>query len=143
MSNSTPSYTIDPTLRQRAANAVAEDSGQLVQLNNASEGGAKLTLHATGILQPTGPRPLAWVELNGYVNPVGRNDIIKPGRKYIYNRDALQDALSKQAQPDPIIFVNSTAHQAAVATGVAPRVAPAPAPPFSRADMLSQFNATH
>jgi hypothetical protein len=143
MLNSTPAYTIDPTLRQRAVNAMEEGRGQQVQLNNASEGGAKLTLHATGILQPTGPRPLAWVELNGYVNPVGQNDIIKPGRKYLYNRDELHDALLKQAQPDPIVFVNSTPHQAAVATGVAPRVVAAPTTPFSRADMLSQFNTTH
>lgn len=132
-----PQFTLDPSLMQRAQQALATD-GEAVAMSSSEFGEA--TLHSTTrLFQPAGPRPLAWLELNGFVNPVGMEDVIKPDRKYIYDRVELATAIAAMNGKQPIIITTGSMQQAAVATGVLPPQPKPAATSFSREDMMAVF----
>lgn len=137
MLQTAPQFTLDPSLMKRAQQALEVDGDEVAM--SASEFG-EATLHSTTrLFQPAGPRPLAWVELNGFVNPVGMDDVIKPNRTYIYDHAELATAIAVMNSRQPIIITTGTVQQAAVATGVMPPPKKPEAVPFSREDMMAVF----
>lgn len=64
--------------------------------------------------------PLAWVELNGFVNLCPNGYIPKGGKKYIYSRTELTAAIDAMNSAQPIIVTSNTQLDAVIATGIVP-----------------------
>jgi hypothetical protein len=111
----TITYTVSPNIHQQINLAEKElaESSQYARVGEAILCGATPTVF-------TGRRPIAWVELNGFINPVGDNDTIRQGRNYIYTREELQKVSAEFNKPKSIIITTDSVHAAAIATGVLP-----------------------
>lgn len=111
----TITYTVSPNIQQ---NIIIAEKELSASAEHARAGEAILCGLSPQTF--TGKRPIAWVELNGFVNPVGVTDTIRPNRKYIYTQKELQRYTEEFNKPKSIIVTTDSLHAAAVATGLLP-----------------------
>lgn len=112
--------TIDPDLLQNVAQAMRRPYHEQNSQSIDGVGVAADIVGIGGAVISSGPRPLAWLELNGYVNLCPENHVVVSGRRYIYDRAELIKAVDEMNSTQPIIVATGTQMDAAIATGLIP-----------------------
>lgn len=132
--------TIDPNLFANVERAMAQAPTarqDIAGLNVATD-----IVDVSGTPISSGPRPLAWLELNGYVNLCPQGHVVKAGRRYIYTDQELYAAIDAMNAQPVLNVTTGSPMDAAVATGIIPASARPEKPAVDMAAFRNAFGIT-
>jgi hypothetical protein len=132
--------TIDPNLMAEVARSMRTPSAASFSNNNVE--GVNVASGIVGIggsALSSAPAPLAWLELDGYVNMCSEGHAVVGGRRYIYDWQELVKAVDAMNATKPIIVASGSQMDAAVATGLIPASARPAKPSTDMAEFRAAF----